>query len=72
MESITGGCLAMVTDVDFVKNEIFLEDFVFNKKMVIQGSKEVLEMVGKAFYYALNRNLFIFVEYDEKLGIILK
>lgn len=72
MENQTGGCLAMVTKVDYEKEEIFLSDFIVDKKMVVQGSKEVLEMIGKAFNYGLNRNLFIFVEYDEDLGIILE
>ena len=72
MESKVGGCLAMVMNVDFDKEEILISDFVFNKKMVIQGSKEVLEMIGNALNYALDRNLFIFVEYDEKIGIILE
>lgn len=72
MDSQAGSCLAMVMNVDFEREEIILSDFIFDKKMVIQGSDEVLDMIGSAFHYALDRNLFIFVEYDEQLGIILE
>lgn len=39
MENQTGGCLAMVTKIDYEKEEIFLSDFIVDKKWWSRGVK---------------------------------
>lgn len=71
MESKTG-ILAMITDFNFERNEIFLTDFLVDEQIIVQEKREAFEMIEEAFYYALNRNMFLFVEYDKTRGIILE
>lgn len=64
--------LFMIEDIDVKKNRIFLGNYVFDKKRVYMGSSEEIAFYYKAFHEALDRNIFLFVEYDDDRGIILQ
>lgn len=66
------GALFMIENVDRDQQKIFLADYVFNKKRIYQGTPEEIAYFDSIFSEALERNIFLSVEFDETRGIIVQ
>lgn len=64
--------LFMIYDVNSSENKITLINFIFNRKQEYFGSYDEVFFYEKVFHQALDMNIFLFVEFDESKGIILR
>lgn len=51
---------------------IYLENWFFNKKRVYKASSKEIEYYQYILQEAIEHNIFLFVEFDEKMGVILQ
>ncbi len=65
------GDLFMIEEIDAENNELVLANYVFNKRNRVSVSDEQIKSYAEAFDEALIKNIFLFVEFDEKRGIII-
>lgn len=65
------GDLFMIEEIDADNNELVLANYIFNKRNRVSVSDEQIEYYAEAFDEALLKNIFLFVEYDEKRGVIV-
>lgn len=64
--------LYMIEGIDSKSGIIVLADYIFDKKISHQATAEEVEIYECFFYDALDRNIFLHVEYDEKRKIIVQ
>lgn len=65
------GDLFMIEEIDAENNELVLANYVFNKRKRLTVTDEQIEYYAEAFDEALVKNIFLFVEFDEKRGVIV-
>ncbi|KIO66595.1 hypothetical protein B4065_2282 [Caldibacillus thermoamylovorans] len=63
--------LFMIEEIDAEKNLLVLANYIFDKKINYPVSDEDIEFYADAFDVALSKNMFLFVEFDEKRGVII-
>ena len=64
--------LYFIENVDVRKKRIYLSNFIYDKKRVYMGTLEEAKYYKKTFLQALDRNIFLVVEFDNEKGIILQ
>ncbi|MFB7304605.1 DUF5511 family protein [Heyndrickxia sporothermodurans] len=67
----SSGDLFMIEEIDAENNVLILADYIFNKKSEVTVSEEQIKYYSEIFDQALLNNLFLFVEFDEKRGVIV-
>ncbi len=70
-EQVSAGDLFMIEEIDAENNILVLANYVFNKKVKANVPDEKIEFYSFAFDEAVRNNMFLFVEYSEREGIIL-
>lgn len=70
-EQYSTGNLFMIEEIDAENNTLVLANYVFDKKVKVVVTDEKIEFYANAFDEAIERNIFLFVEYDEKRGVII-
>lgn len=64
--------LFMIEQIDAENNVIILANYVFNKRSVVNVSDEQIKFYARTFdEVVLKSNLYLFVEFDEKRGVIV-
>lgn len=63
--------LFMIEQIIAEENVLVLADYVYDKKVHHVVTDEDIEKYANAFDSALNENMFLFVEFDEKRGVII-
>lgn len=64
--------LFMIEEIDAEKNLLVLANYIYDKKINYPVSDEEMEIYTDTFDVAISKNIFLFVEYDEKKGIIIR
>lgn len=70
-EQYSTGNLFMIEEIDAENNTLVLANYVFDKKVKVVVTDEKIEFYANAFDEAIERNIFLFVEYDEERGVII-
>lgn len=65
------GDLFMIEEIDAENNILVLANYIFDKRIKVSVSDEQIKYYAKSFDEALSKNIFLFVEYDEKRGVII-
>ncbi|WP_437834532.1 DUF5511 family protein (plasmid) [Niallia taxi] len=65
------GELFMIEEIDAESNKLILANYVFNKRTEVSVSDERIAFYANQFDKAVENNLFLFVEYDERRGVIV-
>ncbi|TRZ39348.1 hypothetical protein CEQ21_07240 (plasmid) [Niallia circulans] len=65
------GELFMIEEIDAESNKLILANYVFNKRKEVSVSDERIAFYAQQFDQAVENNLFLFVEYDERRGVIV-
>jgi len=65
------GELFMIEEIDEESNKLILANYVFNKRKEVSVSDERIAFYANQFDKAVKNNLFLFVEYDERRGVIV-
>jgi len=65
------GELFMIEEIDAESNKLILANYVFNKRKEVSVSDERIAFYANQFDKAVKNNLFLFVEYDERRGVIV-
>lgn len=60
------GVLYMIEDVDISNGKMLLANYIFDKKVNLFISHEKIKFYANAFYKAIENNIFLFLEFDEK------
>lgn len=60
------GILYMIEEIDAENNTLVLADYIFDKKVKVVVTDEEIEFYANAFDEAIERNIFLFLEFDEK------
>lgn len=63
--------LFMIEEIDAENNIVILANYIFNKRYEVAVSDNQLALYADAFDTALDHNMFLSVEYDERRGVIL-
>jgi len=63
--------LYMIEEINAEANELTLANYIFDKTVTLRVSDDEIRFYSKAFDDALSHNMFLFVEYDEKRGVII-
>jgi hypothetical protein len=66
------GSVDLFAIVNIKRKRIYLENWIFDKKRVYMACSEEVEYYKKIFLEALERNVVLFVEYDDERGVILQ
>lgn len=70
-ENYSVGDLFMIEEIDAEHNTLVLANYIFDKKRKVIVSDEQIKYYAEAFDEALLKNIFLFVEFDEKRGVII-
>ena len=65
------GELFMIEEIDAESNTLILINYVFKKKKEVTVSDERIAFYANQFDQAVENNLFLFVEFDERRGVIV-
>lgn len=65
------GRLYMIEGVDIVNRKITLADYIFDEKVELLISLEKAMFYANAFYDAIEKNIFLFLEFDEAKNKII-
>ncbi|MGG4263757.1 DUF5511 family protein [Peribacillus simplex] len=71
MEFQSHGDLFMIEEIDAENNVLVLANYIFNKRNKVVVSDDQIKYYAEVFDEAVIKNLFLFVEYDEKRGVIV-
>lgn len=63
--------LFMIEAIDVENNMILLANYIFRKRYEVVLSKEQIQSYFAAFHQALDANIYLSVEFDEKKGTIV-
>jgi len=65
------GELFMIEEINAESNTLILTNYVFNKRKEVSVSDERIAFYANQFDQAEENNLFLFVEFDERRGIVV-
>ncbi|MEY8742835.1 DUF5511 family protein [Bacillales bacterium AN1005] len=65
------GELFMIEEIVAESNTLILANYVFNKRKEVSVSDERIAFYADQFDKAIENNLFLFVEFDERRGVIV-
>ena len=65
------GDLFMIEEIDAENNELVIANYIFNKRNRVTVTDEQIQYYAEAFDEALVKNIYLFVEFDEKRGVIV-
>ncbi|MFI8496623.1 DUF5511 family protein [Peribacillus butanolivorans] len=71
MEYQSHGDLFMIEEIDAENNVLVLANYIFNKRNKVVVTDDQIKYYAEVFDEAVINNLFLFVEYDEKRGVIV-
>lgn len=71
IEECSSGDLYMIEEIDSESNKVVLSNYLFNKKRTVILADKQIEMYAMAFDSAIEKNMYLFVEFNEREGVII-
>ncbi|RBP59327.1 hypothetical protein DES36_11952 [Alkalibaculum bacchi] len=71
VEQYSSGNLFMIEEIDAENNVLCIANYILDKKAKVSVTDEQIEFYAITFDETIKRNMFLFVEYDEKRGVII-